>query len=206
MEEFICLPCDLVRWSRTGVIRRCAGESLNWEWLRTCFAVCCRCFPLALRPSPHEYIHRGMCGKRAGKSPGSVGAGFGLGDDPIGRSCRGVLLRALVARLRKRLRLRLGIGWCFFLRLARGTYLLASSLFRTAGLRHTKTHTLCRRCGKRSFHKQKTTCSSCGYPASKIRKYNWSVKAIRRKTTGTGRMRYLKVVQRKAKNGFQTTA
>ena len=77
---------------------------------------------------------------------------------------------------------------------------------RTAGLRHTKTHTLCRRCGKRSFHKQKSTCSSCGYPASKIRKYNWSVKAIRRKTTGTGRMRYLKVVQRKARNNFQTTA
>ncbi|WPT10926.1 60S ribosomal protein L37-A [Picochlorum sp. SENEW3] len=70
------------------------------------------------------------------------------------------------------------------------------------GLRHIKSHTICRRCGKRSFHKQKATCASCGYPASKIRKYNWSVKAIRRKTTGTGRMRYLKVVQRRAKNGF----
>lgn len=33
---------------------------------------------------------------------------------------------------------------------------------------------------------------------------NWSVKAIGRKTTGTGRMRYLKVVQRRAKNGFMT--
>lgn len=32
---------------------------------------------------------------------------------------------------------------------------------------------------------------------------NWSQKAIRRKTTGTGRMRHLKVVQRKFKNGFR---
>lgn len=38
------------------------------------------------------------------------------------------------------------------------------------GLRHTKSHTLCRRCGRRSFHIQKSTCSSCGYPAAKIRK------------------------------------
>jgi hypothetical protein len=35
---------------------------------------------------------------------------------------------------------------------------------------------------------------------------NWSVKAIRRKTTGTGRMRHLKVVQRRAKNGFREGA
>ena len=32
---------------------------------------------------------------------------------------------------------------------------------------------------------------------------NWSQKAIRRKTTGTGRMRHLKVVQQKFKNGFR---
>lgn len=32
---------------------------------------------------------------------------------------------------------------------------------------------------------------------------NWSVKAIRRKTTGTGRMRHLKVVHRRFNNGFQ---
>ncbi|KAI7843076.1 hypothetical protein COHA_003247 [Chlorella ohadii] len=71
------------------------------------------------------------------------------------------------------------------------------------GLRHTKTHTLCRRCGRRSFHIQKSTCGSCGYPAAKIRKYNWSVKAIGRKTTGTGRMRHLKNVQRRFRNGFR---
>jgi hypothetical protein len=33
---------------------------------------------------------------------------------------------------------------------------------------------------------------------------NWSEKAQRRKTTGSGRMRYLKTVSRKFKNGFQT--
>ena len=32
---------------------------------------------------------------------------------------------------------------------------------------------------------------------------NWSQKAVRRKTTGTGRMRHLKVVLRKFKNGFR---
>ncbi|KAI1129309.1 hypothetical protein F5Y10DRAFT_264301 [Nemania abortiva] len=34
--------------------------------------------------------------------------------------------------------------------------------------------------------------------------YNWSEKAKRRKTVGTGRMRYLKDVSRRFKNGFQT--
>ena len=71
------------------------------------------------------------------------------------------------------------------------------------GKRHNKTHTLCVRCGKRSFHIQKKTCSSCGYPSAKIRKYNWSVKAIRRKTTGTGRLRHLKHMSRRFKNGFR---
>lgn len=32
---------------------------------------------------------------------------------------------------------------------------------------------------------------------------NWSVKAIRRKTTGTGRMRYLRNVPRRFKIGFR---
>ncbi|CAG8722280.1 9307_t:CDS:2, partial [Gigaspora margarita] len=32
---------------------------------------------------------------------------------------------------------------------------------------------------------------------------NWSVKGKRRKTTGTGRMRYLKHVSRRFKNGFR---
>lgn len=37
-----------------------------------------------------------------------------------------------------------------------------------------KTHTICRRCGNRSFHIQKRVCASCGFGRSaKIRRYNW---------------------------------
>eukprot|EP01039_Chlorochromonas_danica_P011122 gene11122-12390_t len=71
------------------------------------------------------------------------------------------------------------------------------------GKRHTKTHTACRRCGKISFHKQKATCASCGYPGAKTRSYEWGQKAKRRRTTGTGRMRYLKSLPRRFKNGFR---
>ncbi|KAK8946090.1 60S ribosomal protein L37-1 [Platanthera guangdongensis] len=39
------------------------------------------------------------------------------------------------------------------------------------GKRRNKTHTLCNRCGRRSFHLQKSTCSSCGFPAARIRKF-----------------------------------
>ncbi|KAI3389333.1 hypothetical protein SNEBB_001450 [Seison nebaliae] len=70
------------------------------------------------------------------------------------------------------------------------------------GKRHTKTHSLCKRCGRSSYHLQKKQCASCGYPHRKIRKYNWSEKAIRRHTTGTGRLRHLKVVRRRFKKGF----
>jgi len=72
------------------------------------------------------------------------------------------------------------------------------------GLRQTKTHTLCRRCGKTTFHKQKHVCSACGYPAARIRHYNWSLKVSRRKGQGTGRMRYMKTVARRAKNEFRS--
>ncbi|RHZ44613.1 hypothetical protein Glove_718g18 [Diversispora epigaea] len=71
------------------------------------------------------------------------------------------------------------------------------------GKRHTKTHTLCRRCGSRAFHNQKKKCAQCGYPNAKTRSYNWSEKGKRRKTTGTGRMRYLKHLPRRFKNGFR---
>ncbi|KAJ3678538.1 hypothetical protein LUZ60_002341 [Juncus effusus] len=71
------------------------------------------------------------------------------------------------------------------------------------GKRRNKTHVLCVRCGRRSFHLQKSRCGSCGYPSARIRKYNWSVKAIRRKTTGTGRMRYLRHLPRRFKTGFR---
>ncbi|KAK4604183.1 hypothetical protein RGQ29_012617 [Quercus rubra] len=67
-----------------------------------------------------------------------------------------------------------------------------------------KTHTHCVRCGRRSFHLQKSRCASCGcFPASRIRRYNWSEKAIRRKTTGTGRMRYLRYVAVRFKYNFR---
>ena len=36
-----------------------------------------------------------------------------------------------------------------------------------------------------------------------MRRYNWAAKALRRRTTGTGRERYLKTVPRRAKNHFR---
>ncbi|KAB2004028.1 hypothetical protein ES319_D11G170000v1 [Gossypium barbadense] len=71
------------------------------------------------------------------------------------------------------------------------------------GKRRNKTHTLCVRCGRRSFHLQRSRCSACAFPAARKRTYNWSVKAIRRKTTGTGKMRYLRHVPRRFKTGFR---
>ncbi|KAL9662983.1 hypothetical protein QQ045_027819 [Rhodiola kirilowii] len=71
------------------------------------------------------------------------------------------------------------------------------------GKRRNKTHTLCVRCGRRSFHLQKSRCSACAYPAARTRKYNWSQKAIRRKTTGTGRMRYMRHLPRRFKSNFR---
>jgi len=71
------------------------------------------------------------------------------------------------------------------------------------GKRHKKTHGLCPRCGKRSYHNQKKKCASCGYPAAKIRSYEWAKKAKRRRAPGTGRMQYLKTMPRRSKNGFR---
>uniref|UniRef100_A0A7S1AU68 Ubiquitin-like domain-containing protein n=1 Tax=Noctiluca scintillans TaxID=2966 RepID=A0A7S1AU68_NOCSC len=90
-----------------------------------------------------------------------------------------------------------------------------STLFSVAGLlgggdgtpamgkRHAKTHGLCVRCGKRSFHYQKKRCASCGYPATKMRHYNWAHKSARRRPVGSGRMRHLKTMARRFKNGFR---
>ena len=71
------------------------------------------------------------------------------------------------------------------------------------GRRHNKSHTLCVRCGKRAYHIQKSRCASCAYPQAKQRSYNWSEKAKRRNTTGSGRQRHLKDVYRRFKNGFR---
>ena len=129
-------------------------------------------------------------------------------------------------------------------------------------VRHNKSHTICRRCGKSSFHiqvrtavftfcllclsrsfslsvlsswlssgVQKHVCGSCSYPSSSMRRYNHMAKAKRRRcvflypslpravfrpppslcflsvdgcsTEGTGRMRYMKNMSRKFKNGFR---
>jgi large subunit ribosomal protein L37e len=38
-----------------------------------------------------------------------------------------------------------------------------------------KSHIMCRRCGKHSFHAQKKVCAACGFgKTSKIRQYNWA--------------------------------
>ncbi|XP_058070986.1 condensin-1 complex subunit CAP-D2-like [Magnolia sinica] len=75
----------------------------------------------------------------------------------------------------------------------------------TSTLRN-KTHNLCMRCGRGSYHLQKSRCAACGYPAARNRKYNWSVKEIWRKTTGTGRMRYLRHLPRRFKSNFREGA
>ncbi|XP_032887411.1 60S ribosomal protein L37-like [Amblyraja radiata] len=71
------------------------------------------------------------------------------------------------------------------------------------GKRWNKTHTLCWRCGAKACHLQKSTCGKCANPAKRKRKYNWSAKAKTRNTTGTGRLRHLKVVFRRFRNGFR---
>ncbi|XP_057620631.1 60S ribosomal protein L37-like [Chionomys nivalis] len=69
------------------------------------------------------------------------------------------------------------------------------------GKHGNKTHMLCRRCGSKVYHLRKSTCGKCGYPAKHKRKYNWSAKAKRRNTTGTGRMRHLKIVYQRFRHG-----
>ena len=40
-----------------------------------------------------------------------------------------------------------------------------------------KTHIMCRRCGKHTFHCQKKVCASCGYGnSSRLRRYSWQSK------------------------------
>ncbi|KAF2323361.1 hypothetical protein GH714_034839 [Hevea brasiliensis] len=42
------------------------------------------------------------------------------------------------------------------------------------GKRRNKTHTLCVRCGRRSFHLQKSRCAACAFPAARKRKFKSS--------------------------------
>jgi len=38
-------------------------------------------------------------------------------------------------------------------------------------------HIMCRRCGKRTYHKSHKVCSSCGFgKTAKLRRYNWNKK------------------------------
>ncbi|EEF48959.1 60S ribosomal protein L37, putative [Ricinus communis] len=74
---------------------------------------------------------------------------------------------------------------------------------------------LCNGLGNRKFWKEKEqdthTHFVSGVPAvastfrsvARKRSYNWSVKAIRRKTTRTGRIRYLRHLPRRIKSGFR---
>ncbi|XP_032185943.1 60S ribosomal protein L37-like [Mustela erminea] len=61
-------------------------------------------------------------------------------------------------------------------------------------------------CGLKACHLQKSPCAKCSYPAKHKRKYNCSAKAKRRNTTGTGRMRDLKIVYRRLRLGFHEGA
>ena len=72
------------------------------------------------------------------------------------------------------------------------------------GQRHGRTHITCRRCGRNSFHQQWLRCSACAYPRASRRRFNWSTKAINRRTTGTGRTRYLKVANKRSSNHHKT--
>eukprot|EP01012_Entosiphon_sulcatum_P001794 TRINITY_DN1033_c0_g1_i1.p2 TRINITY_DN1033_c0_g1~~TRINITY_DN1033_c0_g1_i1.p2 ORF type:complete len:160 (+),score=21.14 TRINITY_DN1033_c0_g1_i1:43-522(+) len=70
------------------------------------------------------------------------------------------------------------------------------------GKRNVKTHTLCPRCGWRSFHIKNRRCGQCAFPAPRTRHYNWSEKARRRRTTGVGKMKHLRDVNSRFLAGF----
>ncbi|MCW3131636.1 MAG: 50S ribosomal protein L37e [Candidatus Methanospirare jalkutatii] len=46
------------------------------------------------------------------------------------------------------------------------------------GKRQKKSHVVCRRCGKHAFSIHRHRCSACGFPARRMRKYNWSKKKV----------------------------
>ena len=71
------------------------------------------------------------------------------------------------------------------------------------GKRHGRVHVLCRRCGRKTFHKTRKRCSACGFPSKRMKNYNWSLKAKNRRSQGRGRMRYIKKLRVKASNGFK---
>jgi large subunit ribosomal protein L37e len=51
------------------------------------------------------------------------------------------------------------------------------------GKRQKKTHIVCRRCGRVSFHARHKICSSCGFgKSSRMREYTWVNKASKTPT------------------------
>ena len=47
------------------------------------------------------------------------------------------------------------------------------------GKKNKKTHIICRRCGKRSYHARDKKCSACGFGGgSRLRKFSWQWKSI----------------------------
>ena len=75
------------------------------------------------------------------------------------------------------------------------------------GKRNCRVHAICRRCGNKTYHIQKKRCSRCNFPNPKMRQYpGWALKTKQRRGQGHGRMRHLKSVARRAKNGFRTRA
>jgi len=49
------------------------------------------------------------------------------------------------------------------------------------GKRNQKTHVLCRRCSRHSYHASKGVCAACGFGDSKkIKKFKWQWKPVER--------------------------
>lgn len=72
------------------------------------------------------------------------------------------------------------------------------------GKMRIRNHLMCPRCGNMAYHKQIRKCASCAFPEAK-RRTPASLKAARRTGQGTGRLRHIKKVQKKFKNGFKSS-
>jgi len=47
------------------------------------------------------------------------------------------------------------------------------------GKSNKKSHMICRRCGKRSYHMKQSVCSACGFGKSpKLKKFSWQWKTL----------------------------
>lgn len=79
------------------------------------------------------------------------------------------------------------------------------------GKKNKRNHTICKRCSKNSFHKQKQRCASCAYPSPKwrrdISKKTNEKRLLHSKVEGkkakSGNMTHIKKVVRARRNGFK---